>query len=91
MDAELLAQRLVERRSGLDPPAVEVELDVAVARRRGVQRWFFTSANPGRAGMPAARAAAVSTDDFPTQNPAPFSSTALARNVAGSRKSQYGV
>ena len=56
-----------------------------------MQRWFFTSAKPSRAGMPAARAAAASRAAFATQNPARRARHALARYVSGERKSQYGV
>ena len=53
-----------------------------------MQRWLRTSAKPMRAGMPAARAAAVRSEALPTQNPARRLEQALARKVSTSVKSQ---
>ena len=77
------AQREVERRRRLHPFPLEVAGRCSRGRRtgrcpwsrrsRGVVRWFFTSAKPTRAAMPAARAQAASSDALPTQNPSPAS------------------
>ena len=50
-----------------------------IRRRRGLVRWFRTSAKPTRAGMSAARAAAARSAALPTQKPAPRARQPLAR------------
>lgn len=66
--ADLGAERVVEGRRRLAPGAVDMDFRETVrvkmsvpmlCRSFSVVRWFFTSANPTRAGMPWTRQAAA--------------------------------